>query len=365
MARYWTEPAYTHGTAPKTGVLIANLGTPEAPTAPALRKYLKQFLSDPRVVEIPRAVWWPILNGIILNVRPKKSAAKYATVWTSEGSPLKFHTEKQARLLAGQLLHDGHGQVVVDWAMRYGEPSIPNALNRMRAAGCTRIVVLPLYPQYAASTTASAMDEVARCLLHWRNPPEIRLVRNFHDHPAYIAALAASVREHWQANGEPDKLVMSFHGIPRRSLDLGDPYHCECHKTARLLAEALELPRERWQITFQSRFGKAEWLQPYTEPTLQKLARDGLQRADVICPGFVSDCLETLEEIAMECREAFLEAGGKEFHYIPCLNERPDWIAALCAVAQSHLGDWLDIQPPGAQELELAALRAKDLGAKR
>lgn len=365
MARYWTEPPYSHGSAPKTGVLIANLGTPEAPTAPALRKYLKQFLSDPRVVEIPRIVWWPILNGIILNLRPKKSAAKYATVWTNEGSPLKFHTEKQAKLLAGQLLHDGHGQIVVEWAMRYGEPSIPNALNRMRATGCTRIVVLPLYPQYAASTTASAFDEVARCLLHWRNPPEIRLVRNFHDHPAYIAALAASVREHWQVNGEPDKLVMSFHGIPRRSLDLGDPYHCECHKTARLLAEALELPRERWQITFQSRFGKAEWLQPYTEPTLQKLAREGLKRADVICPGFVSDCLETLEEIAMECREAFLEAGGKDFHYIPCLNERPDWITALSTVAQSHLGDWLDLQPPSAQEQELAALRAKDLGAAR
>jgi protoporphyrin/coproporphyrin ferrochelatase len=365
MARYWTEPAYTHGSAPKTGVLLANLGTPEAPTAPALRKYLRQFLSDPRVVEIPRIVWWPILHGIILNLRPKKSAAKYATVWTNEGSPLKIHTEKQAKLLAGQLLHDGHGQIVVDWAMRYGEPSIPNALNRMRAAGCSRIAVLPLYPQYAASTTASVMDEVARCLLHWRNPPEIRLVRNFHDHPAYIGALAASVREHWQINGEPDKLIMSFHGIPRRSLDLGDPYHCECHKTARLLADALGLPRERWQITFQSRFGKAEWLQPYTEPTLQTLAREGVRRADVICPGFVADCLETLEEIAMECREAFLEAGGSEFHYIHCLNERPDWIAALGEIAESHLGNWLHIQPPDARERELASLRAKDLGAPR
>ncbi|AUN94754.1 ferrochelatase [Pseudazoarcus pumilus] len=365
MARYRPEPEYTHGTSALTGVLIANLGTPEAPTAPALRKYLKQFLSDPRVVEIPRIAWWPILNGIILNLRPKKSAAKYATVWTDEGSPLRVHTERQAKLLAGQLLHDGHGEVVVDWAMRYGQPSIEGALDRMRARGCTRILILPLYPQYAASTTASVMDDVARCITHWRNQPELRFVRSFADHPGYIAALANCVREHWQANGEPERLVMSFHGIPRRSLDLGDPYHCECHKSARLLAEALELPRERWLITFQSRFGKAEWLQPYTEPTLQKLAGEGVRRVDVICPGFVSDCLETIEEIGMECREAFLTAGGETFHYIPCLNERADWIAALGKLAESHLGNWLEIAPPSAQERELAALRARDLGAAR
>src|SRR5690554_5964908 len=214
MARYRPEPEYTHGTSALTGVLIANLGTPEAPTAPALRKYLKQFLSDPRVVEIPRIAWWPILNGIILNLRPKKSAAKYATVWTDEGSPLRVHTERQAKLLAGQLLHDGHGEVVVDWAMRYGQPSIEGALDRMRARGCTRILILPLYPQYAASTTASVMDDVARCITHWRNQPELRFVRSFADHPGYIAALANCVREHWQANGEPERLVMSFHGIP-------------------------------------------------------------------------------------------------------------------------------------------------------
>jgi ferrochelatase len=363
MARFWTEPEYTHGSKPLTGVLIANLGTPDAPTAPALRKYLKQFLSDPRVVEIPRAVWWLILNGIILNIRPKKSAAKYATVWSDEGSPLRVHTEKQAKLLAGRLLHDGHGELVIEWAMRYGDPSIPDTLNRMRARGCTRILILPLYPQYAASTTASVMDEVARCITHWRNQPELRFVRSYHDHPGYIEALAQSVRDHWQANGQPDKLVMSFHGIPRRSLDLGDPYHCECHKTARLLAEALGLPRERWLTTFQSRFGKAEWLQPYTEPTLQKLAREGARRVDVMCPGFVSDCLETIEEIGMECREAFLEAGGETFHYIPCLNERADWIAALGEVARTHLGHWLEIVTPSEHEREQAAARARELGA--
>jgi len=364
MPRYWSEPAHTHGTAPKTGVLLVNLGTPDAPTAPALRRYLKQFLSDPRVVEIPRLVWWPILHGIILNLRPRKSAAKYASVWTDEGSPLKAHTEKQAKLLAGQLAHDGHGHIVVDWAMRYGTPSVPDTLARMRAAGCTRILVLPLYPQYAASTTASVMDEVARCMLHWRNPPELRFVRSFPDHPGYISALAASVREHWREHGEPERLVMSFHGIPRRSLELGDPYHCECHKTARLLAEALGLPDGRWAITFQSRFGRAEWLQPYTEPTLVRFAQEGVRRADVICPGFVADCLETLEEIGMECRESFLSAGGREFHYIPCLNERPDWITTLAQVVGTHLGHWLDLLPPDEAERADTARRARALGAE-
>jgi protoporphyrin/coproporphyrin ferrochelatase len=363
MARYWPEPGYKHGTASSTGVLLVNLGTPAAPTTPALRTYLKQFLSDPRVVEIPRIVWWPILNGIILNTRPKKSAEKYASIWMDEGSPLRVHTERQAKLLAGYFLQSGIREIHVDWAMRYGSPSIAEALERLRAKACSRILLLPLYPQYAASTTASALDEVARCLTHWRNLPEIRYVRSFHDHPGYIAALAQSVREHWMNNGEGEKLVMSFHGLPRRSLDLGDPYHCECHKTARLLAEALGLPAERWQITFQSRFGKAEWLQPYTEPTLESLAHGGLRHVDVICPGFASDCLETLEEIALECKAAFIGAGGKVFHYIPCLNERHEWITALTQISRSHLGNWLEIVPPDAAELEATRRRAGDAGA--
>jgi len=364
MARYWPEPPYKHGTAARTGILLVNLGTPTAPTAAALRPYLKQFLSDPRVVEIPRLIWWPILNGIILTVRPAASAKKYASVWMEEGSPLKVHTERQAKLVAGYLTKAGHGNVDVDFAMRYGAPSIEGTLQAMRARGCNRILVLPLYPQYSASTTATVTDEVGRCLAKMRNQPEIRFVRNFHDSPGYIQALAHSVRQHWMKNGEPDRLVMSFHGVPRRSLDLGDPYHCECHKTGRLLAEALGLPPERALVTFQSRFGKAEWLKPYTQPTLEALAAQGVGRVDVICPGFVSDCLETLEEIAMECREAFLHHGGKAFHYIPCLNEDHAWINALTGLAIDHLGNWL--QQPGADEAarQTAQARAMALGAK-
>jgi ferrochelatase len=363
MSSYWQEPAYTHGTAPRTGVLLVNLGTPNAPTAAALRPYLKEFLSDPRIVEIPRPIWWLILNGIILNTRPAKSAKKYASVWTPEGSPLKVHTEKQAKLLAGFLANAGHRDLHVSWAMRYGQPSIRSQLDAMRAAGCTRILVVPLYPQYAASTTATVIDEVANCLRHWRNLPEIRYVRSFGDDPGYIEALAASVRAHWQRNGQADRLVLSFHGIPRRSLDLGDPYHCECYKTGRLLGEALQLPPERLIVSFQSRFGKAEWLKPYTQPTLEALGKSGVGSVDVMCPGFVSDCLETLEEINMECREAFLHAGGKQFSYIPCLNESQPWIEALTALSLNHLGNWLDIPPPDAESLARQASRARELGA--
>jgi ferrochelatase len=365
MARYWPEPQHTHGSATRTGVLLVNLGTPDAPTAAALRPYLKQFLSDPRVVEIPRILWWPILNGIILNTRPKKSAHKYAGIWLDEGSPLKVHTERQAKLLAGYFHQAGVPDLRVEWAMRYGQPSVVSGLERLKAGGCTRMLVVPLYPQYAASTTASVIDEVARALTHWRNLPEIRFVRSFHDHPDYIGALAQSVREHWMRNGQGEKLVMSFHGVPRRSLELGDPYHCECHKTARLLAEALQLPAERWQITFQSRFGRAEWLKPYTQPTLEALARHGTRRVDVICPGFVADCLETLEEIALECKEAFIAAGGQVFQYIPCLNERHDWIAALTRITRTHLGHWLDEPAPATAQLQDTARRAMAAGAVR
>lgn len=365
MPRFWQEPAHTHGQAPRTGILLVNLGTPAAPTAAALRPYLKEFLSDPRVVEIPRIVWWPILNGIILRTRPAKSAAKYASVWTDEGSPLKVHTEKQAKLLAGFLTHAGKPDLLVSWAMRYGQPSIRSQLDTMRTAGCTRILVVPLYPQFAASTTATVMDEVAECLRHWRNLPEIRYVRNFGDDGHYIAALAQSVRDHWKREGQADKLVLSFHGIPRRSLDLGDPYHCECHKTARLLGEALQLPAERMVVSFQSRFGKAEWLSPYTQPTLEELARSKkAQSVDVMCPGFVSDCLETLEEINMECREAFLHEGGKRFSYIPCLNERQDWIEALMTLSLRHLGNWLSDAHPTTEELARQARLAAAMGAR-
>ena len=338
---YLPEPPYRHGATPKTGVVLVNLGTPEAATPAAVRAYLKEFLSDPRVVEIPRLAWWLILNGVILNVRPKQSAKKYARIWTAAGSPLRVHTDRQAKLLRDLLGEQLGSPFEVAWAMRYGTPSIAAALAGLKVAGCDKILVLPLYPQYAASTTGATYDAVARYLTRVRNVPSVRLVRDFHDHPAYIAALAASVREYWAEHGKPERLVMSFHGLPQYTLERGDPYHCECHVTARLLAEALGLKTEEWQLTFQSRFGRTQWLQPYTSVTLSQLARQGKQRVDVVCPGFVSDCLETLEEIGIEAREAFLTAGGRELHLIPCLNERPDWIQALAALACSHLGDWV------------------------
>jgi ferrochelatase len=367
MPFFLPEPEFQHGTAPRTGVLLINLGTPDAPTAPALRRYLKEFLSDPRVVEIPRLLWWPILNGIILNTRPKHSAAKYASVWLPEGSPLRVHTERQTKLLKGALGEAGH-RVEVDYAMRYGQPSVADALARLKQQNCTRILLLPLYPQYAGSTSATALDAAYAWLQKSRNQPEIRSVRNFHDHPGYIAALAASVREHWAAHGLPGKsyrLMLSFHGVPKRTLELGDPYHCECLKTGRLVTEALGLRQEQVAICFQSRFGKAEWLQPYTAPTLHQLAKEGVERVDVMCPGFTSDCLETLEEIAMEGKADFLSAGGKTYHYIPCLNERPDWITALADIVSHHLAGWPTRTSGDAAALEHSARRASERGAKR
>jgi ferrochelatase len=317
----------------KTAILLVNLGTPDAPTAPAVRRYLAEFLGDPRVVEIPRLVWLPILYGIILVTRPAKSAAKYATVWTPEGSPLKVHTERQAKLLRGLLGTRGNKDIVVAWAMRYGSPSVAATLDALKQQGVTHTQVLPLYPQFAGSTTTSVYDAIDA----WekRNPDAMQFGRisSYPDHPGYIKALAGSINDHWMNQGRGDKLVMSFHGIPQRSVDRGDPYANECRRTADLLAAELGLAPERWMLTFQSRFGKAAWLQPYTQPTLEQLARDGLKSVDVVCPGFTSDCLETLEEINMECREAFLHEGGKEFNYIPCVNERADWIAALAEIA--------------------------------
>lgn len=367
MPRFAHEPPFKHGSVARTAILLVNLGTPEAPTAAAVRRYLKQFLGDPRVVEIPRAVWLPILHGIVLNTRPKQSAHKYARIWSNEGSPLMVHTARQARLLAGYLGERVRSPLIVDYAMRYGEPSIGGVLARLKAAGCDRILVLPLYPQYAASSTATAFDEVARFMQGTRNVPEIRMVRHFHDHPGYVAALAAQVREHWEANGRPDKLLMSFHGLPRHALARGDPYHCECRKTARLLAEALQLADSHWQLSFQSRFGRTEWLTPYTLGTLQDYARNGIRRVDVICPGFVADCLETLEEIGIEGKEAFLATGGKEFHFIACLNERDDWIRGLADIALEHLSGWVSANWNADGEkaaLELSRKRALALGAK-
>ena len=366
MSRFQLEPPHRHGSPISTAVVLVNLGTPDAPTAPALRRYLKQFLSDPRVVEIPKPLWWLILNGIILNIRPKKSAAKYAQIWMEEGSPLRVHTERQAKLLKGMLGERGH-HLTVTWAMRYGQPSLPSVLNHLKAEGARRILVVPMYPQYSATTTATVVDEAAHWLIKIRNQPEMRFVRNFHDDAGYITALEKTVRRHWESNGQlgaNDRLLISFHGLPKRNLDLGDPYFCECHKTGRLLAERLNLNPEQYQICFQSRFGKAEWLQPYTAPTLHEWAKKGISRVDVICPGFSADCLETLEEIAQEGRDDFLAAGGKEYHYIPALNEDHAWITALANITEQHLAGWQTKEAFNPHDLEKSAREAFKFGAQ-
>ncbi|MBA2963437.1 MULTISPECIES: ferrochelatase [Ramlibacter] len=361
---YQTEPPFTHGQAPATGVLLCNLGTPDEPTPDAVRRYLREFLGDPRVVEIPRAVWLPLLHGVILPLRSAKSAAKYATIWTPEGSPLKVWTERQAKLLQGWLGEAGH-RVLVRYAMRYGTPSIASQLDALKAAGATRILVLSAYPQYSGTTTASVVDEVASWSRRIRHVPELRFVNRYHDDRGYIEALARRIETHWRQHGRPDHLVLSFHGVPERTLKLGDPYHCECQATGRLLAARLGLAPGSWTLSFQSRFGKAKWLEPYTQPTLVALARRGVARVDVACPGFTSDCLETLEEIAQEGRDAFLAAGGKAFHFIPCLNADAAWIRALGEITARHLAGWPTQLPADPQALAAARDRALATGAAR
>ena len=356
------EPNFQHGGPSHTGVLLINLGTPDAPTVPAVRRYLAEFLSDPRVVEIPSLLWWPILHGVILRSRPARSAQLYASIWTDEGSPLLAQSRRVANRLQGELGQRGQ-PMAVRLAMRYGNPSVAAGLDALKADGATRILLLPLYPQYAAATTASALDAVAAWGARRRWLPEFRAINHYHDDPGYIAALAASVREHWMRDGKADVLVMSFHGLPARSLDLGDPYHCECHKTARLLAGSLGLADKDYRVTFQSRFGRAKWLQPYTEPSVQALAREGHARIDVVCPGFATDCLETLEEINQEAREAFMHAGGAEFHYLDCLNDQHEWIAALAAIALQHMGGWPTQTVADDQALAASRERALSRGA--
>ncbi len=370
MARYRSPPTFAHDRPTRVGVLLINLGTPEAPTTASVRRYLAQFLSDPRVVEIPRAFWAPILHGVILNTRPAKSAQKYATIWTKDGSPLLVHSVRQKTLLQGYLgqrlkdlgLPSDFAQVAL--GMRYGEPSIASAMAKLVADGCERVLVMPLYPQYSASTTGSALDEVNAFTGTQRRMTALRVVDAYHDDRGYVGALVQSINEYWVKNGRPDTLLFSFHGVPRRTLELGDPYHCHCQKTARLVATELGLKKEQARITFQSRFGRAQWLTPYTQPTLVAMAKERVGRVDVVCPGFVSDCLETLEEIAQEGQAAFLKAGGGEFHYIPCLNERPAWISALADLAVRNLGGWLE-PPPDVSAREATLARAKALGAPR
>ena len=328
-------PQPERGTSP--GVLLVNLGTPEAPTASAVRTYLREFLMDPRVVQIPRPLWWLLLNVVILPFRSGRTARRYAAIWRPDGSPLRVYLERQAQLLRGYLGERLKKTVPVMGAMRYGKPAIRDALAELRSRDCDRIVIVPLYPQYAGSTTGSAEDAVAKAMRKWRPPPSVTVVRDFHGHPAYVKAIAKNVNEYWMKHGRPDRLVMSFHGLPRAVVDAGDPYHGQCLESARLIATELGCNDKRTVVAFQSRFGRAEWLKPYTAATLAELGRSGVARVDVICPGFAADCLETLEEIAQEGRDTFLGAGGKEFHYIPTTNDTPPWMTALAAVAMENL----------------------------
>ncbi len=331
----WPKPFKTGG----VGVILVNLGTPDEPTAPAIRRYLREFLSDPRVIEIPKLLWWPILNGPILMARPRKLAPRYQSVWMEDGSPLMVYTQRQTEGLR-QLFAQRGLAIEVETGMRYGQPSIKDAMLRLRDRGCEHLLVVPLYPQYASSTTATVVDEVARVASHMRNQPALRFIKRFHTDPAFIRPLGDKIAAFWQQHGKPQKLVMSFHGLPRQCVDLGDPYCRDCYETARALAQYLGLPDDAYQVTFQSRFGPAKWLEPYTEPTLQKLAQQGVTEVDVVCPGFLADCLETLEEIQVEVCETFMHAGGKRFRYIPALNDDPAWVTSLGDMVLAQLQGW-------------------------
>ena len=369
MARLLPEPDFDHDRQTRLGVLLVNLGTPDAPTTAAVRKFLAEFLTDRRVVEIPSLLWRPILHAIVLRIRPGRSAKKYAMIWKNDGSPLLLHSQKQRTLVTGYLGQKVKERglpadfVAVEIGMRYGNPGIAAGLAKLKAEGCDRILVAPLFPQYSSAATASALDAAFLFASRLRRMPALRTIDCFHDHPGYIKALARNINDYWMRNGRPDTLVMSFHGLARRSLDRGDPYHCHCQKTARLLAVELGLETKQYLVTFQSRFGAAEWLKPYTIDTLGRLAKEGVGRVDVVCPGFAADCLETLEEMGILCRQRFLGAGGREIHVIPCLNEHPAWIAALVDLLMANLEGWL-VPPPDAASRELTKMRARDLEMK-
>jgi len=335
-----TAPGPTSGTAHATGVLLVNLGTPDAPTPAAVRRYLREFLMDPRVVGVPQPFWWLILNLFVLPFRPRKTARKYASIWTPDGSPLRVYFMRQAQLLRGYLGVRFKTPVAVVAAMRYGKTSIAEGLAELKFRGCERVLVVPMYPQYAASTTASVQDAIARSLARMDPAPQVRIVREFHAHTAYVKSIAKTVNLYWEKHGRPDRLVMSFHGLPRAAVEKGDPYEAQCRESARLIAIELGWNDARTLVSFQSRFGAQEWLKPYTAQTLAALGREGVTRVDVICPGFTADCLETLEEIALEGRDSFRKAGGGDFHYIPTTNDAPPWMTALTILTVENLQAW-------------------------
>ena len=329
----------------RAAILLVQLGTPDRPEVPEVRRYLREFLTDRRVVEQSPLIWWPILHTLVLTRRPKESAEKYRSIWTKAGSPLLVNTKLVAEALQDELNKRGR-QVEVVWAMRYGNPSMVDALRDLRDRGFSRIVVLPMYPQYSATTSGTVFDVIAREFLKWRSIPSLRYLQSFHDDPGYIAAVAESIRHFWRQSeaDKPEKLIFSFHGLPQSYVDQGDPYVKQCQESAALIAGALGLAKEEWLLTFQSRFGRAEWVKPYTQPTVEALARKGVKTVDVVCPGFVSDCIETLEEIDMEVHNAFVGAGGKRFRYIHCLNDAPLWIHALADIVGNELAGWKTLE---------------------
>jgi ferrochelatase len=332
-----TEPAARP--ARPLGLLFINLGTPDAPDAGSIRRYLREFLSDPRVVELPALLWQPILHGLVLPLRPRKLAPRYAGIWMESGSPLLAWSQAQVKAVETALRAralDVHAAL----GMRYGRPGIEQALLALRDKGCERILVAPMYPQYAASTTASAVDAVGQVAARLRNQPELRFIKRFHREPEYIEALAHQLEHHWSGQGRAERVLLSFHGLPKASVEAGDPYHRDCMETAQLLRKRLGLHADVLHVAFQSRFGKQAWVEPYTEPTLARWGREGLHSVDVMCPGFLADCLETLEEIQSRGREAFLQAGGQSLRYVPCLNANPDWAQGYAAIVARHMQGW-------------------------
>ena len=340
MAKFIGNSDFKHGTKLRIGILLSNLGTPDKPQRKELRVYLKEFLSDPRVIETPKLIWQIILNGIILNTRPQKSAKNYQKVWTDEGSPLLVILNKQKNL-AQDLLKKENLELEFAIGMRYGNPSIEKGLEELREKHCNKIIILPMYPHYCAATTGSTFDAVTSTMQKWRWVPSLRFISTYHDHPHYIKALANSIQKHWDKHGKPDKILFSYHGIPKKYFTKGDPYHCLCSKTTRLVREQMGLSDEIAMTTFQSRFGPQEWLQPYTDKTVEKLAKDKVEHLQIVAPGFSADCLETIEELDGENREIFEEHGGKKFSYIPCLNDQSDHINLIAALIKNELQGWV------------------------
>ncbi len=364
MTGYLGRPDFAHGRPSKAGVLLVNLGTPDDPTPAAVRRYLAEFLWDPRVIEMPRALWWLILHGVILRVRPKRSAHAYGKIWTDQGSPLMVESRRLASAV-GERIRASHGdRVLVDLAMTYGNPSIHDALERMRSAGVQRLLVMPMYPQYSATTTASIFERVTAELSRWRWIPELRMVNQYWEQDAYIDAIAASIATHWQAHGRKH-LLFSFHSIPKRYFMAGDPYHCFCQATARRVAARLDLADGDWSLGFQSRFGREEWMKPYVDVLLHDYSHTGPKQVTLVCPGFATDCLETLEEICMQNRDMFLSHGGEAFDYVPCLNASEAQVALYADVVARHVHGWPEFSgsdDPAAREA--SRHRALEMGAQ-